>query len=324
MNLNSYQAAISQSAFLRLPQAGLLKIKGPDQEAFLQRQTTRDIGLLEPGKALVSVLTSPTARILDVFYLIKGGTSQDPEITAITLPGRAGRTAQFLKSRIFFNDNVIVHDAGEDFTQIELPGPFAEILIRELGASDLVEVEGSKQVDLEGCQALVISPGPGFGLGYRLVIDSADAEKVEAALEKKGATRLTEQVYDLLRIEAGLPGPAGELTEEYTPLEVNLGGAVSDNKGCYTGQEIIARQLTYDKVTRQLVGLRLEAPAGPGAALKSEGKPAGLITSATVSPRFGPIALAVIKRTFLDLDASLEVTSESGQARAQVIRQPLA
>ena len=72
--------------------------------------------------------------------------------------------------------------------------------------------------------------------------------------------------------------------------------AVSGNKGCYPGQEVIARQLTYDKVTQRLVGLRLDEPVAPGGRLLAEGKPVGVITSAAVSPRFGAIALGVVKR----------------------------
>jgi folate-binding protein YgfZ len=107
---------------------------------------------------------------------------------------------------------------------------------------------------------------------------------------------LQDQTYQILRVEAGIPAPRAELTEDYTPLETGLGWAVAEGKGCYTGQEVIARQLTYDKVTQHLVGLRLNRSAQPGKRVWAEGKPAGAVTSAVHSPRFGEIALAIIKR----------------------------
>jgi folate-binding Fe-S cluster repair protein YgfZ len=79
-------------------------------------------------------------------------------------------------------------------------------------------------------------------------------------------------------------------------LETGLEWAVAGGKGCYTGQEVIARQMTYDKITQHLVGLHLGNSARPGQRIWADGKPVGIVTSAVRSPRFGEIALAIIKR----------------------------
>jgi folate-binding protein YgfZ len=115
-------------------------------------------------------------------------------------------------------------------------------------------------------------------------------------LAARGVIALSAEAYNVLRIEAGRPGPAQELTSDYTPLEANLDRAISSIKGCYSGQEVIARQITYDKVARRLVGLRLAAPVAVGAAVTVEGRTVGTITSAAESPQFGAIALAVVRR----------------------------
>jgi folate-binding protein YgfZ len=107
---------------------------------------------------------------------------------------------------------------------------------------------------------------------------------------------LSPEAYEVRRVELGLPGPARELTEDYTPLETNLDAAISDSKGCYTGQEIIARQVTYDKITKRMAGLKLQAPVAAGAAVHVEGRGAGEVTSAVHSPNCGAIALAILKR----------------------------
>ena len=102
----------------------------------------------------------------------------------------------------------------------------------------------------------------------------------------------------MLRGEAGKPGPAAELTSDYTPLEVGYFEAISKSKGCYTGQEIIARQLTYDKVTRQLTGIKLKEYIEPGAVLKVADKSIGTLTSVVHSPRFGIIGLCLVRKGF--------------------------
>jgi folate-binding protein YgfZ len=99
-------------------------------------------------------------------------------------------------------------------------------------------------------------------------------------------------------VENGLPAAESELTGDYTPLEMGLETAISNTKGCFTGQEVIARQLNYDKVTQHLVILRLQAHGEAGERAWVEGRPVGLLTSAVQSPRFGPLALAVIKRPY--------------------------
>ena len=114
------------------------------------------------------------------------------------------------------------------------------------------------------------------------------------------------------------------MSEAYTPLEVGLQAAISDSKGCYTGQEIIARQITYDKVTQQLRILRMEKPLEPGAQVRVEGKKAGVLTSAAESPQFGPVGLAVLKRPHHEIGTLVELETVDGTlVAARVVQPPL-
>ena len=133
-----------------------------------------------------------------------------------------------------------------------------------------------------------------------------------------GVEQLSPESHHILRVEAGLPAAGAELTEEFTPLEAGLEYAVSGAKGCYTGQEVLARQTTYDKVTQHLVRLRLEAPAGAGERLWAGDKVVGVITSAAVSPRFGPVALGVVKRPHHEPGS--ELTAGEGGPRQWWVR----
>jgi folate-binding Fe-S cluster repair protein YgfZ len=105
---------------------------------------------------------------------------------------------------------------------------------------------------------------------------------------------------------------------------MNLDVAISSVKGCYTGQEIIARQITYDKVTRRLVGLRLESPVDPMVAIQVDGRTVGAITSVAASPRWGLIALAVIKRPHHEPGTAVTVLYEGRSVSATTTVLPFA
>jgi folate-binding protein YgfZ len=143
-------------------------------------------------------------------------------------------------------------------------------------------------------------------------------------LESRGAESLSPESYEILRIEAGLPAARHELTEDYTPLETGFDWTVSDNKGCYTGQEVIARQVNYDKVTRKLVGLQLSDIPQVGDTLypHESQQPIGKVTSVALSPRFGPVALAIIKRPYYEAGNELVVGGKAEGILAKITELP--
>jgi len=290
---NLYETAQNKAAFYPIVKSGYLRLEGEDRLDFLQRQTSNDVRSLNSENAVLTVLTSPTARILDVLYLISDGESTG----IITLPGYFTETNRFLQSRIFFMDNVTIRDESASTVQIDLLGPLAKNIIHELGFQGELDDNAVTSAEIGGAAAHLISMDHSIGLGFRLLASAENGVGLIRQLDLAGAVELDESIYHLLRIEAGLPAPALELTDSYTPLEVGLETAISDSKGCYTGQEVIARQISYNKVVKNLCGLTLDAPVEVGDRVWVGHKAAGTITSATRSPRFGEIALAVIKRS---------------------------
>ena len=131
-----------------------------------------------------------------------------------------------------------------------------------------------------------------------------DKESLWQELIEGGLVAIDEAAFDYLRIQDGQPRFGRELTEEYIPLEANLWADVSFNKGCYTGQEIIARMESRGRLAKKLVRLLPEAPVAAGAELSAAGKKAGRITSAAVGPD-GPVALGYVRTTLLDENAIL-------------------
>jgi tRNA-modifying protein YgfZ len=311
--LSGYEEASLGCAYYPLPDAGYLLINGEDRLSFLQRQTTNDVRVISPDNVVVTVLTSPNARIMDVLSLIE----QPESIGAITLPGYASKTADFLSKRIFFKDKVNLENQSKDFNQIDLIGPRSVDMMRNIGLKELPDKYGIKSITIDGLQVQTI----GLEIGYwRLLFPPLCTETIEHILIQTGGVCLNNENYNTLLVESGLPQAGKELTDQFTPLEVNLEGLISDQKGCYTGQEVIARQLTYDKVTRHLVGLKLSSPARPGDNVYplDQDRPIGKITSVAISPRFGPIALAVIKRPFNQIGSEVVNRDDRYSWRATV------
>ncbi len=297
-----YQQALTKTAFFQHQTPGYLRISGADQRAFLQRQTSNNIDLLSPEKSLVTVLTSPAGRILDVLTVIEDGEI----LGVITLPGQGEKTFQFLQSRIFFMDKVTLEDASSSFMQIDLLGPGASEVIQIWGMEHSTEDEELHRIKINEKPIQVLRLR---GFGYRLLIPTESTQDILSELKNNGIQSLDFENYEILRIEAGIPAARHELTDEYTPLETGFQWAVSDDKGCYTGQEVLARQVNYDKITRQLVGLLMSADANSEDTLYplDKGQPVGKITSIAVSPRFGPIALAIVKRPHIQPGGELRV-----------------
>lgn len=299
-DLSGYTSALKGAAFYVIPGPGYLYLEGKDGVAFLQRQTTNDVARLTSTNAVMSVLTSPKARIQDVFWLFEEADG----VGIITLPGRSTATYDFLRSRIFFNDNVTLSDRSHENSQIILDGPKSVEVLATLGFPRIDFAQVCRKTF--GDAQIVIVGQTGFrGKGYRLIVPNSEMSSLLEKFVKSGIAQLRAEEYENLRVEAGLPGEIRELTTDYTPLEVGLlEMAISNTKGCYTGQEVIARQVNFDKVTRKLIGLRLEGQVQVGDSVTCEGKIAGKVTSVARSPRFGEIALAVMKRPF-DLAGSI-------------------
>jgi len=280
---------------------GLLQFTGQTRLDFLQRQTSNDLNALSSGKTIQTVLTSPTGRILDVLTVWQAGEA----LHALTLNGRGSATASFLKSRIFFMDQVNLVDLSEECAQIEL---LDDQLPGKLGWD---QPDPGQVIDIDN--GWLIGNGGLTDFGTRLIVRLESRDIIQSRLIDLGSDLLTPEGYSLERITRGLPGPEAELIDAYTPLEMGLASLVAENKGCYTGQEVLARQVNYDKITRQLTGISLADLALVGSPVLVVGKPVGEVTSSIQSPRLGPIALAVLRRPHHQPGTEVSVEGVSGK-----------
>lgn len=305
-NASGYDAGRTGAALHDEGDCARLWLGGEDRIAFLQRISTNDVRLV-PGQGTVTVLTSPTARILAVLTVLAMPTG----LLLLAGPGQGPAIFNTLRTQIFFNDKVTLEGRGGALAQFSLLGPQAASLLAEIaGAVDDLPLFGWRTLSIAGVD-VTVQRQEGLGRdGFTLLAPSPAALAVKHALLRAGAVALDDNAYHVLRVEAGVPAPGAELTEQVNPLEAGLRRFCDDHKGCYTGQEIIARQVTYDKVTTHLVGLLLNELVAPEAKIMADGKQAGWVSSAAHSIALDrPIALAFVRRPHHEPGTLLAVQS---------------
>ncbi len=298
----AYAALIRGAGILERPQHGLLQLTDADRADFVHRMTTNNINALAPGQSAVTVLTSPVARILYVFTVLNRGD----DLWLLPAGEDGAQLARHLRGQIFFMDKVKVTDLSESHRRLRLMGPAAADLLVQVGLPVPAAEAFAGQDDVTVLhQAAFDVPG------YEILAPTQAFSALQERLRTAGAVDVDADTYNVLRIELGRPSVGNELVEAYNPLEAGLAWTCSDNKGCYTGQEIIARQITYDKVTKTLVGLRSDQPLAVGANLNADGRSVGEVTSSAYSPALdAPIALAVVKRPYNKPDTMLEADGQ--------------
>jgi folate-binding protein YgfZ len=156
-------------------------------------------------------------------------------------------------------------------------------------------------------------------VGVDVLCDADDTGAVRAALQRDGATPVSEAAVEILRVERGRPRYGAELDDSTIPQEAGLNErAVSFTKGCYVGQETVARLFYRGKPNRHLRGLRLSEPVPAGAELRLGERVVGHVASVVVSPAYGPIALALVRREAAVGDG----VAVEGGASAEVVELP--
>jgi len=306
----AYHAALEGAALHDEASAGRIFLRGRDRAALLHRLSTNDIEWLRPGQGARTVLTTPIGRIIDLLTV----HALDDALLLITGPGQGGPVWSHLKKNIFFNDQATLEAAGRSHGQLALYGPSAAGLLAELSGIELGELSlhHTTTIELAGGPVLIAARPPIGGPSFTLYPLAERLEAVRGALSAGGTTPLDDATLHVFRIEQGYGATGHELGQEYIPLETGLLDAISFTKGCYVGQEIIARMESRGRLAKQLRGLRLTTddrqpttgnqPVVGGqwsvvapAKLEVEGKDAGDLTSFALSPRFGPIALAYVR-----------------------------
>ena len=295
--------------------AGRLRITGADALDLLNRLTTNQLEELPEGSARLTVLTNANARVVDVLAL----AAVDGGLLCLTSPGRAEAVIDWLDTYTFGED-IAVADRTAETVQLTLAGPEAPDVLAAAGvAGGPAALDRVAQVTIAGSGVVLWRTLTGGAEGFEIIAERAAGDAVGAALAAAGATRVSAGAWEAFRIANGMPAYGREFGEGTNPLESRLRGAISEDKGCYTGQEVIARLLTYRKVQRRLMSVALSGPvkAGPaeaGTDLLADGTRAGTLTSAADVPGRGWVGLALVAEKRAAVGSAFDVRGAAGVA----------
>jgi folate-binding protein YgfZ len=259
-----YHAARNRVVLFDRSERGRLRLSGTDALDVLHRTTTQDLKGLIPGQGAATVIQTETARIVDwVTLWARGG-----DVIAVTGEGRAQADRDWIE-RVVIMDDVVIEDVSESTGLFELAGP---------GASRTATVlAGPEAATLAPCHHRAFAWNGTLGLvargrastpnSYWILVEGPEAGRAAGLLlAAELAVPAGHLVSEALRIEAGEPLSGRELTAETNPLEAGLSDAIGFSKGCYTGQEVIARMITYKSLRRTLSGLLFDEPVAPPSA----------------------------------------------------------
>ena len=306
-----YRAAREGAAVIDLPR-GVLEATGPKRLDFLQGMLSNDVARLGPGQGC-------RAALLDV----RGHVQSLMRVVVTTNAGLLEMPKDRLGPvEVFLNHHKVaapVRFRQLDGAVVALLGPGARDVLGRAGAVvPALPAESHVAAAIGGAAVLIVAAGDLPGGGLALHVDPAGQERLRAALEGAGAANLSAEVLDALRIEEGRAWFGRDVTEENLLHETGqVAEYASFTKGCYVGQEVVARlDARGGHVNKALRGLRLQAPTEAGAMLRAEGKEVGRVTTAAVSPRLGPVAMAYVHRSHFEPGTTLDADGVSATVAA--------
>lgn len=282
-----YLAAHKSALMLKQAQPALLHVSGPDALDLLNRMSTNE--LMQIGNADVqhTIFTNANARIIEVVTVIP----EEQEFLLMCWHDSPDILRGWLSGYIFFQDDVQLSNGTEDWQLIDFVGPNAAELVQQYSGFEQYAGTGFRRVKFGYLWSQPLASLPRF----RLLCRDTLVDDITSSMEGSNPMVQDHALMEILRIEAGLPGLESEIQADSIPLEVGLWEYISFSKGCYIGQEIIARMESRGKQARKLVGLRSANELFVGTPLTVEGKSIGAITSVALSPRLGWIGLASVK-----------------------------
>jgi folate-binding protein YgfZ len=283
-----YRAITEACGLLDRSERGKLALSGEGAKEFLQGQVTNDIEGLATGEGCYAAFLTPKGKMLGDLRALDAGSELLLDCERIALQELFNMIRRF---SIGFD--LELHKRTLESGLLSLIGP---------ASNTTAGVDETRLPPHEHAHAVVSVGGIAArairtDVGIDMLCDAGDLEALGAALAAAGAVAVSEAAADCLRIEHGRPRYGLDLDNSVIPQEAGLNErAVSFTKGCYVGQETVARLFYRGKPNRQLRGLRLSAPGHDVDQLLAGERQVGQITSVACSPTFGSIGLALVRR----------------------------
>jgi folate-binding protein YgfZ len=281
-----YRVLREEAGYLERPHRTKLLAKGAEAVDYLHSQLTNDIEAVTPDRGCYTALLDRKGHMqsdMRVLHLSTGDIWLDMEEVG------AGAVLRHL-SMYKVGRDVEVEDASSDWVIVSLIGPTAP----EAAQTQPLSPEHAQRYhELDGVEILASATD----LGLDLITRSDQAPELRRLLAEGGAVEVSEDAAEILRVESGRPRFGREMDTSTIPEEAGINErAIDFEKGCYIGQETVARLHYKGKPNRHLRGLRLESPANAGDVVRLDERELGKVGTPCVSPALGPIALAIIRR----------------------------
>jgi folate-binding protein YgfZ len=311
-----YHAALEAAVLLDRSHEARLVMAGSTAIDLLHRISTNDLNAMPIGIGRPTVLVNANARILDRIDVFRRGS----DLLVLGEPGRSNPLRNYLQRNIFFGDDARLQDLSTETRQFDLHGPQAGAVISRAAP----EAAGSEV--LQGCAAVIAGAEvyiarrkPVNGQRWTVIVPIEHAPGVWSVLAEVGARPAGSLIYNVLRVRAGLPSVGRELSEQFIPLEVGLWDEVSFAKGCYTGQEIIARMESRNRLAKTIVMLQPAAAVSVPASIYAGGRQIGQLTSSVAAPDGELFAIGVVKPDFAEPGQRLEIGDNRVSAQVKAL-----
>lgn len=301
---------------------GRLEVKGRDAIDLLHRLSTNDLKGIQPGDALGTILTTDKGRIEALLIVLR----LDDRLLLVVPPGSEERVASWIQKYTILED-VTTRDITTETVMASLIG-------HNLGSMALIDLEsqaeGVKRLELPWGEVLVIRVDIAGISQLYLIADEKKTDSflgwLQALADSKGWKRTGIKAFEAYRIARGFPMTGHELTGDFNPYDVNLLDFVSFSKGCYIGQEVIARIDTYQKYRYGLRGVLLEELPDdsllPMEILNSNVTVGWLTSSSAFSLQGYYLGLSVIRRD-VHSGTSVRASGNGREIGAKVVDLPM-
>lgn len=290
-----YAAAAAGAILLDRSHEGRILLEGPDRFELVNRMSTNDVSQLAGGEGKPTVFINANARIL----FRAGCFSLSHGLLLISEAGQGEALANYLRRNVFFGDKVVVNDISTSTAQFALHGANANRAMAKL-APEAIQLPplGCAEIETDEGNLIIARRKSICGDHWNVIVKRDAAVDVHRKLLNGGADDglipAGSLTYNSLRIRSGRPAGL-ELSSDYIPLEVGLWDEISFSKGCYTGQEIIARMESRGRLAKTLVKVTLASMMDAPAAVYAQKKAVGKLTSSVTAPDGQVYALAVVK-----------------------------
>ena len=339
--LEEYQAVRKRAGLLDLSSRAKVRMTGEDRVSFLQGMVTNDIKRLKAGEGCYTAMLTEQGRVVADFRVY---ALTDAFLLDVDARIREKLTDAF--SRFIVADDVELEDLSAQWATFSLQGPCSSAVLERAVEEtlSLAQEYQHREVRIEDVAVRIVKASDTGEEGYEVFVSSESAEKMWQILlgagEPLGLKPVGMTALNVLRVEAGIPWYGMDMDESRIVLEVGLENAISYDKGCYLGQEVVERATARGHINRRLVGLLILGDTVPQPGDKlfhnfqeigfrphpyEEGteREIGWITSAVFSPHLGhPVSLAYVRQEFLTPGTQVRIDRQGKTVIAEVTRLP--